>query len=205
MSIRRLKHTHGRRGQGHRLLGPARHCDASAARVPLSARLGDLDCAAWYAWYTEAVASGRIAVANGRIFLLKPADPRPFPSVWVRLRPFSTRVAEGSIPGASTLRVRGTTRLRLRPEAHLIALMSSSPAPSDVRDVPRRRVPSIRESWAQGHATSSLRAAARSSRPPLLRSLARPHTFRAPFGSPSSEEKAGGRALRGRSTEGGRA
>jgi hypothetical protein len=57
---------------------------------------------AWYTWYTEAVASGRIAVANGRIFWLNLAIRRPFPSVWVRLRPFSTPVAAGSIPGAST-------------------------------------------------------------------------------------------------------
>lgn len=59
------------------------------------------DLPAWYTWYTEAVASGRIAVANGRIFRLNPADRRPFPSLCVRLRPFSTRLAEGSIPGAS--------------------------------------------------------------------------------------------------------
>jgi len=55
----------------------------------------------WYTWYTEGVASGRTAVANGRIFRLNVADPHPFPSAWVRLHPFSTRVAKGSIPGAS--------------------------------------------------------------------------------------------------------
>jgi hypothetical protein len=57
---------------------------------------------AWYTWYIQAVASGRIAVANGRIFPLKPPDPRPFPSLCVRLRPSSTPAAKGSIPGAST-------------------------------------------------------------------------------------------------------
>ncbi len=57
----------------------------------------------WYTWYTEAVAWGRMAVANGHIFPLKSADRYPFPSAWVRLRPFSTRLAEGSIPGASTI------------------------------------------------------------------------------------------------------
>ena len=65
---------------------------------------------AWYTWYIEAVASGRIAVANGRIFPVKCPDPRPYPSLWVRLRPFSTRLAEGSIPGASTRHPRELAR-----------------------------------------------------------------------------------------------
>ncbi len=54
--------------------------------------------------------SGRIAVANGRIFPFKSPDPRPFPSAWVRLRPFATPLAEGSIPGASTQPTVITTR-----------------------------------------------------------------------------------------------
>src|SRR6266511_2290397 len=68
----------------------------------------------WYTWYTEAVASGRIAVANGRIFPFKPADPRQLPSVLVRLRPFSTPAAKGSIPGASTLNPAATRGFSLR-------------------------------------------------------------------------------------------
>jgi hypothetical protein len=52
--------------------------------------------------------------ANGRIFPLKPADPRPSPSLWARLRPFSARLAEGSIPGASTLNPAATRGFSLR-------------------------------------------------------------------------------------------
>ncbi len=72
---------------------------------------------AWYTWYTEAVASRRIAVANGRIFPFKSPDPRPFASAWVRLRPFATRLAEGSIPGASTLQARVTAGLTRAPRS----------------------------------------------------------------------------------------
>src|SRR6266511_2655894 len=68
----------------------------------------------WYTWYTEAVASGRTPVANGRIIRLNGADPRPFPSVWRRLRPFSTPAAKGSIPGASTLNPAATRGFSLR-------------------------------------------------------------------------------------------